>query len=312
MLLAHASEDLEAVVREWQLWLAHERRLAVRSCVAYQDDLAHFVAFIGRHHGVVVSLPLLAGLGTSDFRAWLAWRHGEDYARSSTARAMAAIRGFYSYLDRRHEIHNPALKAIRTAASRRALPRPLSTDQARSLAKTAAELASEPWIAKRDLAVLLLLYGSGLRIGEALALDRGAAGAVPSSLRELRVRGKGGHERLVPVLPIVAAAIADYLSSCPMRPDIASPLFIGARGGRLQAGIVQGLVRRLRGLLGLPDTATPHALRHSFATHLLSGGADLRAIQELLGHKSLSTTQVYTAVEGSRLVSLYARAHPRA
>ncbi len=312
MLLAHAGEDLEAAAREWQLWLAHERRLATRSCSAYGDDLAGFVAFVSRHQGGEVRVATLAGLATGDFRAWLAWRHGQGFARTSTARAMAAVRGFFGFLDRRHEVHNPALKAIRMAAYRRPLPRPLSTEQARSLPANAAELASEPWIARRDVAILLLLYGTGLRIGEALALDREAAGAVPEDLRELRVRGKGGRERIVPVLPIVAGALADYLHTCPWHPDRAGPLFLGQRGGRLHASIVQALVRKLRGLLALPETATPHALRHSFATHLLGGGADLRAIQELLGHRSLSSTQVYTAVEGSQLVRLYAKAHPRA
>ena len=225
---------------------------------------------------------------------------------------MAAVRGFYRYLDRHHGLHNPALAALRTPRLPRRLPRPLSAAQALDVVE-AADDGRIDWTGRRDAALLTLLYGAGLRIGEALGLTRGALGAAPAELRELRVTGKGGRQRVVPVLPVVAAALADYLEACPYgggRPD--SPLFVGARGGPLQAGVVQRRVRGLRRLLGLPETATPHALRHSFATHLLAGGADLRAIQELLGHASLSTTQGYTAVDAARLMDLYRRAHPRA
>ena len=208
-------------------------------------------------------------------------------------------------------MHNPALVALRTPKVARHLPRPLSTGQAGEIL-AGADDGRVDWTGKRDAALLLLLYGAGLRIGEALALDRGAAGPDPAALRELRVVGKGGRQRLVPILPVAAAALADYLAACPYAGGPDAPLFRGARGGRLQAGVVQKRVRELRRLLGLPETATPHALRHSFATHLLAGGADLRAIQELLGHASLSTTQGYTAVEGERLMQLYHRAHPRA
>ena len=225
---------------------------------------------------------------------------------------MAAVRGFFRYLDRRHGVHNPALQAMRTPRLPHRVPRPLAESDARELIVTAGADARQPWLGLRDTALLLLLYGAGLRIGEALSLDRRAIGVDPRALRSLRVRGKGDKERLVPVLPIVAEALAAYLAACPAPPLPDEPLFKGARGGRLQQGVVQKQVRQLRVGLGLPETATPHALRHSFATHLLGEGADLRAIQELLGHASLSTTQGYTEVDARRLISLYARAHPRA
>lgn len=310
--LGGTTDDLADLAKDWLAWLTHERRLAGRTHDAYAADLDGFLGFLVRHLGGPVSTAALATLRPADFRAWLAWRHAEGFARSSTARAMAAVRNFFRFLDRRHAVHNPSLKAIRTTSYRRALPRPLSPEQAKELARTAEEVAAEPWLAKRDLALLLLLYGAGLRIGEALGLTRAALGNRPAALQELRVLGKGSRERLVPVLPVVAAALADYVESCPHALPGDGPLFVGARGGPLHPSVVQGQVRKLRGLLGLPETATPHALRHSFATHLLAAGADLRAIQELLGHRSLSTTQVYTAVEAGRLAALYARAHPRA
>jgi integrase/recombinase XerC len=292
-VLPHATADLTAVVESWVVWLRSERRLAARTEQGYREDVASFVRFMARHLGGEMSLANLAALRPPDLRAWLAWRHGEDYARTSTARAIAAVRSLFRFVDRRHGVHNPALQAMRTPRLPHRLPRPL-------------------WLGQRDTALLMLLYGGGLRIGEALALNRREIGIDPRSLRGLRVRGKGNKERLVPILPIVADAVAAYLAACPSPPLPDEPLFKGARGGRLQQAVVQKQVRQLRVTLGLPETATPHALRHSFATHLLGDGADLRAIQELLGHASLSTTQGYTEVDGRRLMTLYARAHPRA
>jgi integrase/recombinase XerC len=258
-----------------------------------------------------VTFAHLAQLTLTDFRAWLAERHKDEFARSSTARAVAAVRSFFRFLDRRHGVHNPALKAMRTPRLPRRVPRPLSPDQAEELAENAGE-AGLPWVGRRDQALLLLLYGGGLRIGEALALDRADLGRDVAALRTLRVRGKGGKERLVPILPAVAEALAAYLAALPSPPLPGEPVFVGVRGKRLQPAVVQKRVRELRGMLSLPESATPHALRHSFATHLLGSGADLRAIQELLGHASLSTTQGYTAVETRRLFELYSKAHPRA
>jgi integrase/recombinase XerC len=311
-VLLQATADLAAVVDSWLAWLRSERRLAARTEQGYRQDLASFVRFMAGHRGGEVSLADLAILRLPDLRAWLAWRHGEDYARTSTARAIAAVRSLFRFVDRRHGIHNPALKAMRTPRLPHRLPRPLVEEDARDLIASARMEAREPWLGHRDTALLLLLYGAGLRIGEALALDRRDLGMDPRSLRGLRVRGKGNKERLVPILPVVADAVAAYLAVCPIPPLPGEPLFKGARGGRLQQAVVQRQVRQLRVTLGLPETATPHALRHSFATHLLGDGADLRAIQELLGHASLSTTQGYTEVDGRRLISLYARAHPRA
>jgi integrase/recombinase XerC len=311
-MLAYAAADLDAVAAEWRAWLGGERRLAARTLRAYDGDLQAFVAFLAPHLGSgEVALKDLAKLGLADFRAWLARRHNDGLARSSTGRAVAAVRSFFRFVDRRYGVHNPALKAMRTPRLPRRVPRPLSPDQAEGLAETATE-ARQPWIGHRDRALLLLLYGAGLRIGEALSLDRGDLGSNPAGLSVLRVRGKGGKERLVPILPAVAEALAGYVAAWPepLPPD--GPLFRGARGRRLHPAVVQKRVRDLRGLLGLPETATPHALRHSFASHLLGGGADLRAIQELLGHASLSTTQGYTAVETRRLFELYSKAHPRA
>jgi len=310
--LAHAKPDLVAVVESWSRWLATERRLAARTEIAYRQDMASFARFLAGHQAGAVALADLAGLRLADLRAWLAWRHREGFARTSTARAVAAVRSFFRFIDRRHGIHNPALQAMRTPRLPHRVPRPLAEEDARDLIASARTDAREPWLGHRDTALLLLLYGAGLRIGEALALNRRDIGLDPRDLRGLRVRGKGDKERLVPILPVVAQGIAAYLAACPAPPLPDEPLFKGARGGRLQPSVVQKQVRRLRIGLGLPETATPHALRHSFATHLLGAGADLRAIQELLGHASLSTTQGYTEVDGKRLLALYARAHPRA
>ncbi|MFL5337906.1 MAG: tyrosine recombinase XerC [Geminicoccaceae bacterium] len=311
-VLAYAASDLVAVEERWRLWLRTERRLAGRTELGYGEDLASFVGFLARHIGGEVALADLAALGLADLRAWLAWRHHEGYARTSTARAVAAVRSFFRFIDRRHGVHNPALQAMRTPRLPHRVPRPLAETDARDLILSARTEAREPWQGLRDAALFLLLYGAGLRIGEALALERRDLGRDPRALRGLRVRGKGNKERLVPVLPIVAEALAAYLAACPIPPLPDEPLFKGARGGCLQQSVVQKQVRQLRVTLGLPETATPHALRHSFATHLLGEGADLRAIQELLGHASLSTTQGYTEVDARRLVTLYARAHPRA
>lgn len=308
----HASAELAGAAEGWCRWLKAERRLAERTELAYRQDLVSFLRFLAGHRAARVRLSDLAGLRLADFRAWLAWRHGEGLARTSTARAIAAVRSFFRFLDRRHGLHNPALQAMRTPRLPHRIPRPLAENDARDLVAGARVEARELWQGLRDRALLMLLYGAGLRIGEALALDRRDIGVDPRDLRGLRVRGKGGKERLVPILPVVAEAIAAYLAACPSPPLPDEPLFKGARGGRLQPGVVQRQVRVLRAGLGLPETATPHALRHSFATHLLGAGADLRAIQELLGHASLSTTQGYTEVDGKRLLALYAKAHPRA
>jgi len=303
-----SGEDLAAALALWRRWLVSERRLGPRSVTAYERDVDATIAFLSDHLGRQLDLAALAALAPRDVRAWLAARHGRGYARTSTARAMAALRSLFRFLDREGLVHNPALAAVRTPRLERRLPRPIDAAQARRLADDAAE-EQHAWIGARDTALLLLLYGAGLRIGEALALD---AAVLRSAATHLLVRGKGGKQRLVPLLPVVVDALAAYAGQCPWPLEPGRPLFYGARGKRLQPAIVQRKVQRLRLALGLPESATPHALRHSFATHLLGSGADLRAIQELLGHASLSTTQGYAAVASDSLRHLYLKAHPRA
>ena len=305
------------MARAWLDALAHQRRQSPATVKAYRTDLYGFVAFCAEHRGEPPTLNGLLALGAADFRAWLAARHRRGLAKRSTARALAAVRSFYRFLDRRHGRHNPAAAALRTPRLEQRLPRPLSEPHVATLLDGwelhgAIEDAAAAWVTKRDLALCLLLYGAGLRIGEALALDRSPVGETPAALRALTVTGKGGKQRLVPILPEIADALAGYLAACPHPSAKTAPLFVGLRGKRLQAAVVRRRMQRLRRRSGLPENATPHALRHSFATHLLAGGADLRVIQELLGHASLSTTQGYTAVEGERLMQLYQQAHPRA
>jgi integrase/recombinase XerC len=266
---------------------------------------------MARHNGGPIGLETLRTMTPMSFRGWLAWRLGAGYAKTSTQRAVAAVRGFLDFLDARHAIHNPALRAMRAPKAAQRLPRPLAVEEVMDLtAASAVATGQPPWIVARETAILLLLYGTGLRIGEALGLDRSALPA--SDTQPLRVSGKGGKTRLVPILPAVRMAIERYIEACPYELAAETPLFRGVRGGRLQPAVVQKRLRDLRRQLGLPETATPHSLRHSFATHLLGDGADLRSIQELLGHASLSTTQRYTAVDAETLMRLYAKAHPRA
>ncbi len=310
--VAFAAEPaVNSAIRDWCRWLAHERRISRHTLDAYCRDLDGFLRFVAEHLGHAPGLRDLAALSAQDFRGWLARRGGEGLARASTARAMSTLRNFFRYLERHGLAANAAIGAVRAPKVPRSVPKALAAEDALETLETARQLPDEPWIAKRDAAVLLLLYGSGLRIGEALGLARRQAPAAGADAT-LTVTGKGGKQRLVPVLPVVADAIADYLKHCPHALDGDGPLFVGARGQRLSARVVQRQMQKTRMLLGLPDTATPHALRHSFATHLLAGGGDLRTIQELLGHASLSTTQRYTAVDAGRLRAVYDDAHPRA
>jgi integrase/recombinase XerC len=307
-LIAPMDPDLVAAVDSWRGWLTGERRAPSSTVTAYTRDLGAFLRFVSTHHGGPASLVMLASLGTADFRSYLAERAARTYARTSTARALASVRSFFRFLERRGLAHNPAVRAIRTPRLPRSVPKALTEGDARDVVDKVAVLSDERWIALRDAAVVLLLYGCGLRISEALALKRGDV-PLPGAIV---VTGKGNKQRVVPVLPIVAEAVAAYAAACPYPAEGPSPLFVGARGKALDPGVVQRQMRRLRTHLGLPETATPHALRHSFATHLLAGGGDLRTIQELLGHASLSTTQRYTEVDASRLAAVHRGAHPRA
>ena len=314
-----AGPDLAAAAAGWRDWLAGERRASPHTLAAYTRDLTDFLAFLATHLGGAASLDDLGRLAPADFRAYLAARASRGAAASATARAMSVLRGFFRYLDRAGLVRNAAIGAVRSPRLPRAVPRPLSTGEAGSVLAAAADTNAntntdrDSWVAKRDLALLTLLYGCGLRIGEALGLTRREApGGKNREADTLVITGKGRKQRMVPVLPVVAAAINDYLDACPYDPGPEGPLFLGVRGGPLAAGVVQKSMRRIRAALGLAETATPHALRHSFATHLLGAGADLRSIQELLGHASLSTTQRYTEVDSVRLARIYDDAHPRA
>jgi integrase/recombinase XerC len=298
-------------LRAWLDWLAHERRASPRTLEAYGHAGRNWISFLERHRGGPQTLADLAGVQAAELRAHLAERRGGDHPLSarSVAQALAAIRGFHRFLERRLETASPQLTLVRGPRPRATLPRPVAEAQALALLDEPGEdVDLEPWEAARDRAVLTLLYGCGLRISEALALTAGDAPLAES----LRVTGKGGKTRLVPVLPAVRQAVEDWraLNPFPTTPD--QPLFRAKRGGALSARHVQATVQRLRGRLGLPASTTPHALRHSFATHLLGAGADLRSIQTLLGHAGLSTTQKYTAVDAARLLEAYATAHPRA
>jgi integrase/recombinase XerC len=296
------------------LWLEHlakERRASPRTVEAYAFAANRYLFFLEQHRGESLSLTDMGGLSAGEIRAWLAHlRQGEHpLSPRSLSQALSAIRTFHRFLDRRLDTPNPALALVRGPRVVPSAPRPVSEDQARGLiAEPGFDPDREDWEASRDQAVLTLLYGCGLRISEALSLKRSDA-PLPESLRIL---GKGGKTRIVPVLPAVREAVAAYLADLPFALSPEEPLFRAKRGGPLSPRHVQATVQNLRGRLGLPDSATPHALRHSFATHLLGAGADLRSIQELLGHASLSTTQRYTEVDAASLLSAYAKAHPHA
>ncbi len=304
-----------AVIDDWRAWLAHERRISDHTLDGYGRDLRKFLRFISEHLGYLPGLQDLEALKPQDFRGYLAARHAEGLARSSTARAMSTLRNFFKFMEQKGIAENAAIGAIKTPKVPHSVPKALTLEDALTTVEIVGGLQKESWIGKRDTAVMLLLYGCGLRIGEALGLDLGQAPGGPGdpdNPDSIVVTGKGDKQRLVPVLPVVAAAIGDYVEACPFDLAADGPLFVGKRGKRLQARIIQRQMGVLRARLGLPETATPHALRHSFATHLLAGGGDLRTIQELLGHASLSTTQRYTDVDAGRLKAVYDDAHPRA
>ncbi len=307
--LIAAAPDLAAAITRWRAHLASERRLAANTLEAYGRDVWQFLGFITGHLGGPPSVADIAGLSTADLRGFLAARRREGVGARTLARGLSGVRSLMRFLERETGASAAALRALRTPKQPKTLPKPIDAARARRLTDADEQLAETPWIATRNAAVLSLLYGSGLRISEALGLKRGEA-PVPG-VETLRIIGKGSKPRLVPVLPVVAESVAAYLRLCPYVLGPEAPLFVGARGGPLSARVVQKAMEGMRSALGLPPTATPHALRHSFATHLLSASGDLRTVQELLGHASLSTTQVYTAVEGERLLAVYDQAHPR-
>ena len=307
-ILFSAEPGVTTAIGEWRRWLAVERNCSDHTQDAYARDLAAFFSYINEHLGYPPGLSDLESLTTADFRGYLAKRHNDGLSRSSTARAVSTLRNFFKYQDRNGAVHNAAIKAVKTPKLPRSVPKPLSEAEALETLSAIGDLHDEPWIADRDIALMTLLYGCGLRISEALNLNREDLPVGDTMV----ITGKGNKQRLAPVLPVVLQAIDAYLTSCPFRLKKSDPLFVGARGKRLNPGVVQRQMRKVRALLGLPASATPHALRHSFATHLLAGGGDLRTIQELLGHASLSTTQRYTEVDTARLMEVYRDSHPRA
>lgn len=290
---------------EWAEHLRRDRRRSEHTIRAYLATAHRLIRFLGKHRGAAIDASALSSLGTADLRAYLAERRNEGLSNASAARELSAVRAFLAHAGSEEGATPPTMRGPRV---KRGVPRPVSPRDALALAQDAAEVASQPWIAARDLAVLLLLYGAGLRVGEAVGLT----GAALPLGQTLSVTGKRGKTRIVPIIPPVAAAIEDYARLCPWTPDRNAPLFRGARGGPLSADLIRRAVRGARSRLGLHDRTTPHALRHSFATHLLGRGADLRSLQELLGHASLSSTQIYTAVDAAHLMDVYRNAHPRA
>jgi integrase/recombinase XerC len=303
------SGDLDAALAGWRDHLAHERNASARTIDAYERDWRQLCDWLAHRLGHSPCLGDVRRIDARTIRAFLAHRRRAGVENRSLARSMSSFRQFFRWLEASATMKNHAILKVSTPRVPRGLPKPLTV--AKAVDVVAEDSATDvDWIRARDTAVLLLLYGAGLRISEALGM---ALKDAPTPGRDvLRITGKGGKERLVPILPAIQAAVARYLALCPFPLERGEPIFRGAKGGPLSPRIIQLLMERLRGALGLPETATPHALRHSFATHLLSSGADLRQIQELLGHASLSTTQVYTEVDRDRMLKVYDLAHPRA
>ena len=299
--------DAAALGEGWLASLSNERRLSAHTLRAYRATLERFLAHLNLAHGRPADAALLESLTAADIRAFLAARRAEGLANISAARELSAVRTFGGYLRERHGIRLGGLEGVASPRVKKGLPRPVSPADARALAETTGEFHDEPWLQARDTAVLLLLYGAGLRIGEALALT----GAVLPLGETLPVTGKGRKTRTIVLLPAVREALDQYLRLCPYAPSREQALFRGAKGGPLNDAVLRATLRKARVALGLPDSATPHALRHSFASHLLARGADLRTIQELLGHASLVSTQIYTSVDTARLLDIYRSAHPR-
>ena len=288
-------------------YIQREQRLAENTVEAYRQDLTAFFNFLQQHVGAIPNMRMFAELQARDMRAFLAYRRREGLSDASVARLLSAIKSFYRWLDRAHGVENAEVAFLTGPKRPVRLPRPVSPQAAQDILDHTEDLQEEPWVAARDVAALCLMYGAGLRISEVLSLN----GSLKTGPARLRIVGKGGKNRIIPLILVVRQAIEAYGKLCPFTLNAETPLFYGVRGKRLQPAILRRQMQIVRGALGLPETATPHALRHSFATHLLANGADLRAIQTLLGHSSLSTTQIYTAVEPEHLRQVHASAHPR-
>ncbi len=301
-------------INAWLAALANERRAASGTLRNYGDTLRRFVHFLGGYHGSSVDEAMLGAVGVADVRGFLSDRREADgLGNRSTALSLSALRSFYKWWARTGGVRNTAVMQVRGPKIPVRVPRALSPQDAQGIADMAAELrvTGEAWVAARDAAILLLLYGAGLRIAEALALQGSDGALLARGAVSLTINGKRNKQRMVPMLPQLRDAVAAYMQLCPYPLSVETPLFYGIKGKRVSPRIVQGAMAKARAALGLPDTATPHALRHSFATHLLGAGVDLRSIQDLLGHASLSSTQVYTSVDAGHLLDVYAHAHPR-
>lgn len=305
--LACLSDDAVKSIEGWRRYLTSERRVSPNTVAAYSRDIGDFVSFLFSYKEHTLSLAIISGLTVRDFRAFLAARRSDAVSARTTARALSSIRNYYRYLARVEGIENDAIKAVQGPKLPHRVPRPLTEEGALSVLETIGDFALDDWVAARDIAIITLLYGCGLRIGEALALN---ASDKPKG-ESMRVIGKRNKERIVPVLPLVHSAIDTYMKLCPHHLGPNDALFRGIRGGRLGPRAIQASMQKVRISLGLPDSATPHALRHSFATHLLSRGGDLRTIQELLGHADLKATQIYTEVDSAHLKDVYDKAFRR-
>ena len=300
----NASREIKQLIAQWQSWLLNERRYSPHTLDAYSRDLSGFFDFAAEHLGKVPETADLAKLEVRDFRAYLSQRATRHIDKSSLARELSTLKNFFKWLARYDILRNPALSVIRTPRRAKVRPKALEVNDTLNVIDEAQNLASNSWQGLRDTAIFTLLYGCGLRISEALSLNVGDIG----NNDFLRIKGKGNKERIVPLLPVVVENINKYLAECPYQPKQGEPLFLGARGDRLVPRIIQRQMQKIRAYLGLPDNLTPHALRHSFATHLLAEGTDLRSIQELLGHASLTTTQRYTDVQIETLKKEYDKA----
>jgi len=302
------ADDLQAAMTAWQEWLRDERRASRHTLASYQFDLASLLNFLNHYRGKTVKLAALADLTLTDFRAWLAHSATHNREAASRARAVAGVRNFFKWLDRTGQMRNSAIDLLKTPKTKRRLPRPVAEISAQDIMALAKSVPEENWIGLRDEALFTMLYGAGLRISEALGLRQLDLAAKDRVV----IMGKGNKQRSVPLLPIVKETVDKYLKACPYPLSAKDFIFLGSRGEVLNPGVAQRALRRVRRDLNLPDTVTPHALRHSFATHLLASGADLRSLQELLGHSSLSTTQLYTHVDAGQLAQVYRATHPRA
>lgn len=307
--LTIAHKDVIKQQSSWLINLESERRLSDKTVEAYERDLRQFLIFMTDYLAKPPSIKDLADIRPADLRGFLASRRRDGAGARTLGRGLAGVRSFLRYLEKQGLANASGARAVRSPKQPKSLPKPLTAQDAIRVTNQDLQMIDEPWLAARNTAVMVLLYGCGLRISEALNLLRGEIGQKTDALR---IQGKGGKSRIVPILPVAIDAIETYINLCPFHLDDKELLFRGARGGKLHATIIQRDMKRLRSALNLPDTATPHALRHSFATHLLAGGGDLRTIQELLGHASLSTTQIYTGVDTARLLDIYNKAHPRA